>query len=52
MLKCFSDAMNGASDFVVEVFGEIGRHNRTAWEIKDAPANSEKLALVSCVKNA
>ncbi|MEX0608280.1 MAG: RidA family protein [Balneolaceae bacterium] len=23
-------AMNGASDFVVEVFGEIGRHTRTA----------------------
>ena len=25
-----ADAMNGASDFVVEVFGEIGRHTRTA----------------------
>jgi len=25
-----ADAMNGASDFVVEVFGEIGKHTRTA----------------------
>lgn len=25
-----ADAMNGASDFVVEVFGERGRHTRTA----------------------
>ncbi len=25
-----ADAMNGASDFVVEVFGELGRHTRTA----------------------
>lgn len=25
-----ADAMNGASDFVVEVFGEMGRHTRTA----------------------
>lgn len=25
-----ADAMNGASDFVVEVFGDIGRHTRTA----------------------
>ena len=23
-------AMNGASDFVVEVFGEVGKHTRTA----------------------
>lgn len=25
-----ADAMNGASDFIVEVFGEIGKHTRTA----------------------
>jgi len=25
-----ADAMNGASDFMVEVFGEVGRHTRTA----------------------
>jgi len=25
-----ADAMNGASDFVVEVFGEVGKHTRTA----------------------
>ena len=25
-----ADAMNGASDFIVKVFGEIGRHTRTA----------------------
>jgi len=25
-----ADAMNGASDFVVEVYGEIGKHTRTA----------------------
>lgn|SRR5690606_467272 len=25
-----ADAMNGASDFLVEVFGEIGKHTRTA----------------------
>lgn len=25
-----ADAMNGASDFVVEVFGALGRHTRTA----------------------
>ena len=25
-----AEVMNGASDFVVEVFGEIGRHTRTA----------------------
>ena len=25
-----ADAMNGASDFVVDVFGEIGKHTRTA----------------------
>ena len=25
-----ANAMNGASDFVVEIFGEIGRHTRTA----------------------
>jgi len=25
-----ADAMNGASDFIVQVFGEIGKHTRTA----------------------
>ena len=25
-----ADAMNGASDFIVKVFGEIGKHTRTA----------------------
>jgi enamine deaminase RidA (YjgF/YER057c/UK114 family) len=28
-----ADAMNGASDFIVEVFGEIGRHTRTAVSV-------------------
>jgi len=25
-----ADAMNGASDFIVDVFGDIGKHTRTA----------------------
>ena len=30
-------AMNGASDFVVEVFGEAGRHTRTAVGVASLP---------------
>jgi enamine deaminase RidA (YjgF/YER057c/UK114 family) len=30
-------AMNGASDFVVEVFGEAGKHTRTAVGVASLP---------------
>lgn len=30
-------AMNGASDFVVEVFGEVGKHTRTAVGVASLP---------------
>jgi enamine deaminase RidA (YjgF/YER057c/UK114 family) len=32
-------AMNGASDFVVEVFGEAGKHTRTAVGVASLPMN-------------
>jgi len=32
--------MNGASDFLVEVFGELGRHTRTAIGVSELPLNA------------
>jgi enamine deaminase RidA (YjgF/YER057c/UK114 family) len=34
-----SKAMNGASDFVVDVFGEAGKHTRTAVGVASLPMN-------------
>ncbi|MFR1411516.1 MAG: RidA family protein [Akkermansia sp.] len=31
--------LNGASDLLVEVFGEIGRHSRTAVGVSALPLN-------------
>jgi len=35
-----SVVMNGASDFVVEVFGEAGKHTRTAIGVSELPLNA------------
>ena len=35
-----SIVMNGASDFVVEVFGEAGKHTRTAIGVSELPLNA------------
>ena len=35
-----SSVMNGASDFVVEVFGEAGKHTRTAIGVSELPLNA------------
>lgn len=35
-----SSVMNGASDFLVEVFGELGRHTRTAIGVSELPLNA------------
>jgi len=32
--------MNGASDFIVEVFGDAGRHTRTAIGVSELPLNA------------
>src|SRR3974390_2833727 len=32
--------MNGASDLMVEVFGDAGRHARTAWGVPALPADA------------
>lgn len=32
--------MNGASDFMVEVFGELGKHSRIAVGVKELPMNA------------
>jgi len=34
------EVLNGASDFLVEVFGEIGRHTRTAYGVYELPLNA------------
>ena len=35
-----SVVMNGASDFVVEIFGDAGRHTRTAIGVSELPLNA------------
>lgn len=35
-----SIVMNGASDFLVEVFGEAGKHTRTAIGVSELPLNA------------
>jgi enamine deaminase RidA (YjgF/YER057c/UK114 family) len=35
-----SVVMNGASDFIVEVFGDAGRHTRTAIGVSELPLNA------------
>ena len=35
-----SVVMNGASDFIVEVFGTAGRHTRTAIGVSELPLNA------------
>jgi enamine deaminase RidA (YjgF/YER057c/UK114 family) len=32
--------INGASDFLIEVFGEIGRHSRVAVGVNSLPLNA------------
>ena len=35
-----SVVMNGASDFIAEIFGEAGRHTRTAIGVSELPLNA------------
>ena len=35
-----SVVMNGASDFIAEIFGEAGRHTRTAVGVSEVPLNA------------
>jgi enamine deaminase RidA (YjgF/YER057c/UK114 family) len=32
--------INGASDFLIEIFGEIGRHSRVAVGVNSLPLNA------------
>jgi enamine deaminase RidA (YjgF/YER057c/UK114 family) len=32
--------INGASDFLIEIFGEVGRHSRVAVGVNSLPLNS------------
>lgn len=44
-------AMNGASDFIVEVFGEIGKHTRTAVGVSVPHNIAASVYMVVEVKN-
>jgi len=46
-----ADAMNGASDFMVEVFGEIGKHTRTAVGVSVPHNIAASVYMVVEVKN-